>query len=588
MKNMYSIGQRCTGSAILLLLLLTSCSWISSDREWNNPYDLTGTQPAEPPVLESVPPDTVIIINDTLEMVASASSVNADVVAYRWSFDNGDTAIATKNGILDKVWAVGDTGTRMVTVSAVNQWDMVSKEKRFTVQVRSCYPVISEKLQDTSVRQLAEIERTFSATDSNGTITSYFWSTGTSGWDDSASGENAVTATFKNPQGGTLQIRWAARDDDGLMTYDTFNLIFNRRPQNARVTDPQEDEAAPFSFFDIVEGTGEIICSFTADDPDEGDTLTYTFFCGRSPEDTAVFYEGDNSSVRLSGIPASTVYQWTLLVKDLFGDTTYASGTFTTAPPPKAPEGMALVRARGTCFGMGQSGFRAAEEPIHQVCFSSHFWMDSTEVTFGDFAGVTGVDLAAGASPDLPVVNISWFDALLYCNARSKADGKDTVYVYTAQQGETGKKSVLEGLVISEEADGYRLPTEAQWEFACKADSLTLFFWGNDIAEASGYAWTKDNSSAMAHPVGLKRPNIWGLYDIAGNVWEWCQDWFDGGYYGASEWVDPPGPPAGVTRVIRGGSWSHSLYFAQAGTRASFAPGSADTTIGFRTVLIVR
>ncbi len=588
MKNMYSFYQRTTGAVMLLLLLVTGCSWVSSEREWNNPYDLTGTRPAEPPVLESDPPDTVIIINDTLTMVASASSVNAEVVAYHWSFDNGDTSITTKKGILDKAWAVGDTGTHTVAVSAVNQWEMVSKEKRFTVQVRSCYPVLSEKLQDTSVNQLAEIERSFSATDSNGTITSYFWGTGPSGWDDSASGDNGVTVAFKNPEGGTLRIRWAARDDDGLMAFDTFNLIFNRRPKNARVTDPGEGKIAAFTFFDIVEGTGEIVCSFTADDPDQSDELTYSFFCGTSPEDTAVFYEGENASVKLSGIVASTEYQWTLLVKDLFGDTAFASGIFTTAPPPKAPSGMALVRARGTCFGMGQSGFSTTEEPIHQVCFSSHFWMDSTEVTFGDFAAVTGVDLAGGASPDLPVVTISWFDALLYCNARSKADGKDTVYSYTAQQGATGKKSVLEGLTISKEANGYRLPTEAQWEFACKADSLTLFFWGNDMTEAVSYAWTKDNSSGAAHPVGSKLPNRWGLYDIAGNVWEWCQDWFDGGYYEASERVDPMGPPAGITRVIRGGSWNHSLYFAQAGSRASLAPGSSDATIGFRTVLIIR
>ena len=90
------------------------------------------------------------------------------------------------------------------------------------------------------------------------------------------------------------------------------------------------------------------------------------------------------------------------------------------------------------------------------------------------------------------------------------------------------------------------------------------------------------------HPVALKRPNPRGLYDIAGNAWEWCEDWFDSGYYGASERVDPAGPAAGVTKVIRGGSWNHSLYFAQAGTRASLAPGSSDATVGFRTVLIIR
>jgi len=188
----------------------------------------------------------------------------------------------------------------------------------------------------------------------------------------------------------------------------------------------------------------------------------------------------------------------------------------------------------------------------------------------------------------MPVANVSWYDAALYCNARSKSDGKDTVYLYTSRTGDIGRQCSLEECTISATADGYRLPTEAEWEYACKSDSLTLYFWGNDRATASLYAWTKENSAATVHQVADKLPNGSQLYDMSGNVWEWCQDWYDAGFYKVSERVDPQGPETGTTKVIRGGSWNTTLFFAQAGTRVSMAPESGDPTIGFRTVLTIR
>jgi len=103
------------------------------------------------------------------------------------------------------------------------------------------------------------------------------------------------------------------------------------------------------------------------------------------------------------------------------------------------------------------------------------------------------------------------------------------------------------------EGVNYRLPTEAEWEYACRAGAKTIFYWGNDFD--GSYAWYYENSGIQTQPVGEKRPNALGLYDMSGNVWEWCQDWYGEYYYGSSPLRDPQGPSSGAYRVVRGGSW---------------------------------
>ena len=126
----------------------------------------------------------------------------------------------------------------------------------------------------------------------------------------------------------------------------------------------------------------------------------------------------------------------------------------------------------------------------------------------------------------------------------------------------------------------YQLPTEAQWEYASRAGRDTKWFFGDDPSKIGDYAWFKDNAGAKSHPVEEKKPNPWGGYDIYGNVWEWCADWY--GTYPTGAVSDPVGPAGGSARVHRGGSWSSTAYGARSAIRRGFGPAFSTIDLGFR------
>ena len=132
----------------------------------------------------------------------------------------------------------------------------------------------------------------------------------------------------------------------------------------------------------------------------------------------------------------------------------------------------------------------------------------------------------------------------------------------------------------------FRLPTEAQWEYACRAGSTTRYCCGNDGAQLGEYAWYNANSGYKTNPVGEKKPNAWGLYDMHGNVWEWCQDWCNGWYYAKSPLDDPTGPTTGSDRVLRGGGWDSGARRCRSAYRYDFAPGDRSYFLGLRVSLV--
>jgi formylglycine-generating enzyme required for sulfatase activity len=214
------------------------------------------------------------------------------------------------------------------------------------------------------------------------------------------------------------------------------------------------------------------------------------------------------------------------------------------------PQGMVAIPAGS--FMMGSNG-SDDEQPVHKVTLDA-FYMDATEVTQADYEALMGVNPSYfRGDGKLSVGCVTWYDAVLYCNARSKQDGLEPVYRYTGvEKGDDGQCVGLKNPAIDFSKNGYRLPTEAEWEYACRAGTTTKYYWGDNMDGA--YAWWSSNSDEKTHLVGTKKPNAWGLYDMSGNVWEWCNDWYDKNYYASSSEKNPKGPDSGRCRVLRGGS----------------------------------
>jgi formylglycine-generating enzyme required for sulfatase activity len=175
------------------------------------------------------------------------------------------------------------------------------------------------------------------------------------------------------------------------------------------------------------------------------------------------------------------------------------------------------------------------ENPIHRVTISA-FYIDTTEVTQNEYLLLMKTNPSRFVQGTHPVENVTWYDAVLFCNARSIRDHKDTVYKYNSILGRNPNGGVtgLEDLSIDMKKNGYRLPTEAEYEYACRAGSTADYYWGMnfpptthaDTLEIDNNAVWYFNSPNCTQPVASKKPNIWGLYDMNGNVWEWCNDWY--------------------------------------------------------------
>jgi len=220
----------------------------------------------------------------------------------------------------------------------------------------------------------------------------------------------------------------------------------------------------------------------------------------------------------------------------------------------------------------------------------SAFKMSKYLVTQELYQAVTGNNPSSfSSSPDgtevqgkRPVETITWFDAVEFCNKLSEREGLTPVYTITGRTPETGYPITAATVIPNWSNNGYRLPTDTQWEYACRAGTNTDWYFGNDVNELKNYAWYSANSNNKTHEVGLKTKNAFGLYDMHGNVWEWCWDWFAD--YPVEPKTDYFGPSAGTDRVERGGSWYSSAEITRSARRGYGYPYYGYFNLGFRLV----
>jgi formylglycine-generating enzyme required for sulfatase activity len=219
--------------------------------------------------------------------------------------------------------------------------------------------------------------------------------------------------------------------------------------------------------------------------------------------------------------------------------------------------GMKFVLIPAGTFKMGNPAgepFRDKDERQHQVTISQPFYLQTTEVTQGQWRKVMGKNPSyfQQCGDDCPVEHVSWHDA----------------------------QEFIKKLNRMEKTDKYRLPTEAEWEYACRAGSTSTWCFGDNEAKLGEYAWYRENSGSKTHPVKQKKPNAWGLYDMHGNVWGWVQDRY--GDYPAGPVTDPTGSASGERRVLRGGSWCHNSRYTRSANRGFNNPVNRYYFIGFR------
>jgi len=323
-----------------------------------------------------------------------------------------------------------------------------------------------------------------------------------------------------------------------------------------------------------------------------------------------------SSTLQIARCSTSDAGSYRVLVSNSYG-TTNSRNALLTVAPTNVPSGMALIPAGN--FTMGDNLDGESDAPVHTV-YVSAFYMDQYDVAYALWQQVYNWAIGHGYSFDYagsgkaanhPVQTVDWYDCVKWCNARSEMEGRTLAYYTSAAQTtvyRTGDMDLANGCVNWNA--GYRLPTEAEWEKAARGGvSGQRFPWGNtiswsqanyygdplslvsygyayDFATAIDYdpAFSAGDSGAYPYtsPVGYFAPNGYGLYDMAGNVWQWCWDWY-GTYAGGS---DPRGPASGSYRVIRGGSWSFDAILCRSATRYDgFSPYDYGYSIGFRSVL---
>lgn len=233
-----------------------------------------------------------------------------------------------------------------------------------------------------------------------------------------------------------------------------------------------------------------------------------------------------------------------------------------------------MILVEGGTFKMGDTfgDGNFNEKPAHDVTLTS-FLISKYEVTQKQWTETIGTNSSKFWGDYLPVESVSWTDAIQFCNSRSELEGLKPCYTISGNQ-----------VTCDFNANGYRLPTEAEWEYAARGGKNSGNYKYSGSIDSKEVAWFYNNSNNITHPVGTKKANEIGIYDMSGNVWEFCWDFYSDTYYSLSPLKDPLGPSQGESRSLRGGSWTDDMVFNKVYYRSYYSQRQRGTNVGFRTV----
>lgn len=291
-------------------------------------------------------------------------------------------------------------------------------------------------------------------------------------------------------------------------------------------------------------------------------------------DDSGLTFEIEPTQANLSGDFGSNVTPgnnktiiWDIGIEDgIFDGDNFQLKVLAYDQEPTPPVPQAFVLVEGGTFNNGTADVTLSD-----------FYMCKYEVTQGEYEAVIGSNPAHdyGVGNNYPVYYVTWYNAVEYCNARSLQEGLTPCY-------DTSDWS------CDFTANGYRLPTEMEWMYAAKGGNQEPAsgynqYAGTDVeSELTNYAWYSSNAGNQTHAVGTKLPNQLGLYDMSGNVYEWCNDWY--GSYSSSSQTNPTGPSSGSYRILRGGSWGNSASGCCVASRYSINPTYSSYNLGFRII----
>ena len=335
------------------------------------------------------------------------------------------------------------------------------------------------------------------------------------------------------------------------------------------------------SAFEAVAGDGAVSLSWST--PDNlvvtGTAIVRgTDFYPESLSDGTEVYRGSATSTIDTGLTNGTAYYYSVFTYDAAGN--YSEAVTAMAKPFQQ---IVMIPIPAGSFQMGSDwendpenpeagqGLFVGEQPVHTVTLDG-FLMSRTEITQAQFQAVVGTTYTYSGDDNLPDVGITLEEAASFCNSLSEREGFEPCYLSVS----------FPSLYNDYRKNGYRLPTEAEWEYACRAGTTTRYYSGDAESDLDRVGWYAVNSSGAIQPVGGKAANAWGLYDMHGNVAEWCIDWENA--YGSEDQTNPTGLTNGTRTIIRGGSVFVAPALCRAAARSSIRPSTSMSGVGFRIV----